>query len=151
MFSGIRDWLELRRLQAQKRRTQLSYRKDIQDARTQKLGRAEVEKLERNEMSEVGWIQDEIAELQTRRLFRRAEKYLVPTPEFDRDGPNWSQSQMTGEWHLTRVGLAALRAAIRQEQKERREAVQGRLIWISMLTGLIGALTGLASVLHKSN
>lgn len=54
-----------------------------------------------------------------------------------------------GYWHLTPVGYAKVCAAIREEQRARREA---RLAWLPLITAisaLIGMLTGLMAVLKK--
>ena len=46
--------------------------------------------------------------------------------------------------YLTDAGLRKVRASIREELKHRREASG---YWIAAVVGLIGSLTGLASVL----
>jgi len=40
-------------------------------------------------------------------------------------------------------------AAIRNAKKDQQEARQAKLIWVTALTGMFGALTGLISVLAR--
>ncbi len=55
----------------------------------------------------------------------------------------WRKLPLTERWVLTEKGAVEVRAAIRSEQKEGSE----RLVLVcSVLTGIIGALTGLAAI-----
>ena len=70
---------------------------------------------------EVNLIDDDIAKLQTRYLFRQAEKYLIPKPEFNTESGDWEESRIDGRFHLTPNAMLELKAAVRKEKKERRE------------------------------
>jgi hypothetical protein len=56
----------------------------------------------------------------------------------------WVQSRTANGYHLTTSAAAELRAAIR---KEKREGSELFFKWLSGLTGLVGALIGLAALL----
>lgn len=90
----------------------------------------------------------------TRRLLHRAKSLLVSVPSRDggelEGGPYWEQGQALGTWYLTRNGIARIRAAIREEEKARREARAHWVIWVSALTGLVGAATGLLAIILRS-
>jgi aspartate/methionine/tyrosine aminotransferase len=61
------------------------------------------------------------------------------------------QNHYTGRMYLTTKGIAALREEIRRELKARHEARSQWVVWLSALTGVIGAITGLVALLtHKS-
>lgn len=87
--------------------------------------------------------QDLIEQIKTRRAIQRADRFEVPVPAASEDSPDWDRSTQLGVMLLTTAGHASIRSAIRQERKERREAL---LTWASMLIGLIGSLTGIVSV-----
>jgi hypothetical protein len=71
---------------------------------------------------------------------------LIPVPEFKTEGGAWMESQETGLYHLTPHALHELRAAIRAEKKARREEWT---IWLALLIGAIGALSGLVAIIKK--
>jgi len=87
-------------------------------------------------------------------LLREADELLIPRPSFA-DKTNWEAEE--DEYGMPREGLVLnpeamteLRASIRKEKKEGREVIEwwvklfGGLV--TLLTGLAGALIGLASV-----
>ena len=90
----------------------------------------------------------------TRRLLHRARSLLVSVPA--RDGKelngdtHWEQGHTLGTWYLTRAGIARIRTAIRDEEKARREARAHWVVWVSALTGLVGAATGLLAIILRS-
>ena len=77
---------------------------------------------------EIVSIIEEIDSLQTKRFCQLANRLLVPIP--DRSNK--------GIWEIKKL--------IRQEKRERSE---GFIVWIPALTGIIGAITGLAAVLTR--
>jgi hypothetical protein len=100
------------------------------------------------EIHEYDEIDEEIHSLHSQQLVRLAERYFLPVPEFKAEGGEWERTPLNERWVLRREALVELRAAIRREQKDRRELRQMNLIWITALTGVIGALTGLVVALH---
>jgi hypothetical protein len=92
-------------------------------------------------------IEDEIAALQTDRLLVLADEYLIPRPLGALE-PNetWMQARTSDQYLLSPAAIAELRASIRKEQRERSELV---FRWLTGLTGVVGALIGLAALLMK--
>lgn len=83
--------------------------------------------------------------IQTEYYRHRADSLLVPMPSVaDQDmyvQVEWDKDPKQPRY-LTDEGLRVVRAAIRVEQKHRREAVG---YWFGIAVGLIGAITGLVS------
>lgn len=77
----------------------------------------------------------------------RAQELFVEMPDLSEEG-NYQKVDYDSDPHepkyLTDSGLRKVKAAIREELKHRREASG---YWIAAIVGLIGSLTGLASVL----
>ena len=90
---------------------------------------------------------------QTKQLLRKAMRLCVPVPPVQPVGGansgHWYQGNQTGGWYLTVGGIREVRAEIRQEQKSRHEQRAHLVVWISAITGVIGAITGLVAVLQK--
>lgn len=90
-----------------------------------------------------------ISEIELRDLFSRWYRYKsnkLKLPTYHGDSTVWEESTYTNEHILTDEGLAKLRSAIRNERHER---FRGAFSWISIIIGLIGALTGLFAVIGK--
>ncbi len=147
MLAGLSYEFELRRFQRQKERTRKRFKKLLDEAREQKKDQLEVETIAYNEVTVIEYIDDEIAQLQSRYLFRQAEKYLIPWPERKTDDGAWEESDFTGRWRLTPHALSELRTAVRQEKKVRREFWQ---TWLILLTGFMGTLIGVLAVLNSN-
>lgn len=101
--------------------------------------------------SGVAWacegVEDEIAELQLEYLRPIAQRLMVQVPEASlaEDG-QWRYSERIGRYVLQPSALHSLWKNIEQARKDRRmEFVQ----WLTALTGLIGAATGLAAILMQ--
>lgn len=85
--------------------------------------------------------------IQTEYFRNKADILNVPMPD-----PSDKELYDTVEWdddpkqpkYLTDKGALAIRSAIREEEKHRREAFG---YWFGIVVGVIGALTGLISVL----
>lgn len=88
-------------------------------------------------------------DLITREYRRRLDRLSVPMPSY-KDNRNWEMVDcaITGEEIrcLTTEGEVAARAALREEQKHRREV---RAFWLTWITGLGGMLIGVISVWPK--
>lgn len=89
--------------------------------------------------------QNEIDELVSRRFIQIANDLLIPLPNYN-DKEHWARNLYDNSYVLTVKGIWELKKLIRQEKKERME---GFIIWILALTGIIGATTGLAAVLLR--
>ena len=127
------------------------------------MAEARARKATTEELEEVnsGWVfdyrmdEDQLETIYTDRLVSKANRLRVPVPAKpwdteDHEDENWMESQYGG-WILKPEGFRKVRAEIRAELKARSERRQA---WLTPLTGLIGALTGLvprsaAAVIHK--
>jgi hypothetical protein len=99
--------------------------------------------------SESAPIEEELLEIQTRRLVNKARRMLLPVPDIPMNEPedeNWIRGTSTRGWHLKAEGVTHVRAAIRAESKERREAL---IAWATLIIGILGALTGLVAVWRR--
>ncbi|MGC2459250.1 MAG: hypothetical protein WA435_14785 [Gallionellaceae bacterium] len=89
---------------------------------------------------------DEMIRLTSSHYVRLANRMLIPVPEFKTEGGAWMESEQTGLYHLTPQAVHELRATIRAEKKARREEWT---IWLALMTGVIGALSGLIAIIKK--
>ena len=146
MFEPVVHAWRIRKLHNEKKQTQALYGKAVREAKAAKKSDLELERLFFEERMEVEITDAEIQHLVTQRLLRIADRNLIPRPEFKSEGGAWTQSSVTGRWHLTIEAVAELRAAIRRERKERSDNLR---MWLAAVTGLVGTLIGLASLLLK--
>lgn len=86
---------------------------------------------------------DQIEEIKTRRLLRKANRLDIPYEYPSQTSPIWELSRQLHTWHLTTTGYSQIRKAIRQESRDRREAA---ITWAGVIIGIIGSLTGVLSV-----
>lgn len=143
MLKGLwLDW-KLRRLRTAKRKARRFYAKKIQTATASKDSGRDVNGLRYDEYAQMTVIDDEVAGLVTDRLVFLAQKNLIPLPPPDPAAGAWVESVVTGCRHLTAATAMELRATIRKEQRERSELL---FRWLAALTGIIGALIGLTSL-----
>ena len=131
-----------------------AYGKDISAARKLK-DKDKVESLERDHRFEIDLHDEEEDSHLTKKLLAKARRLRVPVPHRYNDdkteSEHWYEGQYTGRWYLTTSGFSALREEIRREEKARHEARAHWVVWLSGLTGVIGAVTGLVALLaHKS-
>jgi hypothetical protein len=134
----------------QRLRASISRAGDKRYAEAKKSGAShdQLERVYSDERLELELVDDDINLLETRYLREETQRLLLADPQFtieDKGGP-WKQSHISGRYFLNSDGIAQLRASIRKEKRERREAA---VFWVAAVTGIIGALTGLASVLMK--
>jgi hypothetical protein len=123
------------------------------DARRQKKSEDEVDRISDEASTDDGILGDEIDSLVTEELTNKAERYFLPVPPRD-DKRCWKDSYIPeSSTYLTTEGVTLLRDAIREEEKKRRESrlatLDATAKIVLMLTGLIGACIGLASILRK--
>lgn len=104
-------------------------------------------------MIEIVSREDEEKRLTSNSLEFEARSLWLPIPPKD-DAARWEEfTDNTNTHYLSPLGMTELRAAIRKERAERRAVMEW---WIKtlgaalgILTGLIGALIGLVSILKK--
>lgn len=89
-------------------------------------------------------LQEEVDHLVTQRLLGHAAQLLVETPDTT-DESCWQECHCIMAYRvLTRKGIRELRSAIRAERTARNKLL---LPWLTGLTGLAGALTGMLAVI----
>jgi len=140
MFEAIKYRWELRKLEKEQNRITKNFEKNKKG-----LSGAELESLRADLGSESWPVLEKIDALKTKRFRQIADRLMVPMPE-SKDKELWQDLQYVGGRVLTDKGFWELKKLIRQEKRERRE---GFVVWLAALTGIIGALTGLAAVLMR--
>lgn len=142
------------RLAWSRSRIESGYAKDIAAACRTK-NHDEVLSLESARLFELGLQQEEEDSHLTKQLRRKARRLRVPIPRVcNEDGSisdQWYEGSQTGGWYLTDAGIRSLREEIRKEQKARHEGRAQFIVWLSAITGIVGAITGLVAVLQKSS
>lgn len=127
-----------------------AYAKDIAKARAAK-DYAKAQSLAEDHRFEIELHDEEEDAHVTKCLLQRARHLRVPVPHrYNNDkseSDHWYEGRNTGRWYLTTKGVAALREEIRREVKARHEARSQWVVWLSALTGAIGAATGLVALL----
>jgi len=108
------------------------------------------EEIQQGYWAETEELQQELEALRTKRVLRQAHRLDVsypPIPWKEQRNEFWIQGNMTGEWYLTTGGMSLLQTAIWAKIKARHEARAPLIVWMSAITGLVAALTGLLAVL----
>lgn len=128
-----------------------AYARNISVARRQK-NKELIFEIESNQRFEIELHEEDEDAYITRRLISKARRLRVPIPHRrNSDGlesEHWYESYHTGRWHLTETGIATLRNDIRNEIKARHESKLHWVAWLSAITGVIGAITGLIAVYY---
>jgi hypothetical protein len=104
-------------------------------------------------MHEYDSLEEDENSYHTRRLRTRARNLRIPMPpvfEGAKVTSDYVSSGLDGKrYYLSISGEQKVRAAIREEEKYRSERWTRRIPYITALTGLIGAGTGLVALLSK--
>lgn len=112
-----------------------------------------MEELSRDCQFEIEMIEEEEEELFTNQLVNKATRLRVPVPSYYNDeskhSDDWVKGSNTGSLYLSRLGILKLREDIRKEERWRLEVRANRVVWLSAITGILGALTGLVAVWLK--
>ena len=145
MFNYLKFRSALKKLSTQKEKIEEAYSKDIRKARQEKKTRDEIGGIISGEMFEAGMVQEEIDILITNYLRAKANRLLVPIPEYDKK--MWTEcNKISQQKVLTTRGINTLKSAIRKEYRERFELPS---IVATLLIGIIGAATGLIAILKN--
>jgi hypothetical protein len=123
-------------------------------ARKKRATRDQLEKIQQNLWAETDELREELEELRTRRLLRKAYRLDVayanpPWHSGDQRDEYWERGHFTGSWYLTTAGINKVRTDIRTETRARHETRGHWVLWVTAITGLVGALTGLFAVLAR--
>ena len=151
----IEEWRYQRRLKQlhrERRGISARYKPLLEDAR--KRGRDAHDSLMADVMNELAEIEGMIAEVRHRRTMDLAQSYDVPTKAWsssladdDSDGDdNWQRSRFSGQWFITEAEAARLRAAVRQERKERFEDASR---WLPPFVSVLSLAVAILALLHK--
>jgi hypothetical protein len=143
---GIQFWFTLKRLQKDKAHVYELYGKRHEEYRRLNADIEQIGALNDDEVYDLTVINEKIHQLYCQHIIAQAESYFVPIAEFRENGSDWEVARISRRWRLRREALGDLLSAVRKKQKERREAAQANLIWVTAFTGMIGALIGLMSV-----
>lgn len=128
------------------------YSTDIKQA-TKEKDKEKVNSLQRDLRLEMELHDEDEDDYYTKILLRQARQLRVPIPyrrgDSGEESEFWYQGHYTGGWYLTNIGISRLRQEIRNEINARHETKSKWILWISALTGVIGAITGLVAVMSK--
>ncbi len=131
-----------------------AYAKDIAQARKHK-DREKVISLEHDHRFEIDLHDEDEDAFVTKKLLAKARRLRVSIPhrhnEDKTESEHWYEAYYTGRWYLTNRGIAALREEIRRELKARHESRSQWVVWLSALTGVVGAITGLVALLTHAS
>ncbi len=98
-------------------------------------------------------LDEQEARLHSRQLMNRARKLRIPVPAVMVEGGLSEDYQRSGfdnhTYFLSLTGEQRLRAAIREEEKYRDERWIRKLPIVSIVSGLVGSVTGLVALLTK--
>jgi hypothetical protein len=145
MISTIKYRWRLNRLSRKIALERKHYNKAIDEAKSRRAKQQEIALLESEFFSSYDEYREEIENLITQRLIRKARRLMLPIPSHN-DENMWGRCQFSNHYILTEKGITELRAIIRREQKETREMY---LPWVAVLFGLVGAITGLLAIILK--
>jgi len=143
MFKAIKYRWELRKLEKEYNRIDKSFEKDKKG-----LSGKQLEILRGEVSSEIWPVYEKIEALKTRRFRQIANRLMVPMPE-SKDKELWTELHCAEGRALTDKGFWEIKKLIRQENRERHEGFMIWLVVLTALTGIIGAITGLAAVLSQ--
>jgi len=114
-----------------------------------------IEEIERNWRLDIDLHTEDEDLYLSRQLLTQARHLRLPIPQlYNKDNcvsEHWQQTHHAGYWCLTTPAVKALREAIRDEIKARHELRAHWAVWLSALTGVIGAITGLVAVLASKS
>ncbi|AZO56268.1 MAG: hypothetical protein EOS78_12500 [Mesorhizobium sp.] len=129
----IKELLEIKAYRLTIRTLNHAYNIDLTSACTP----AEREKAEYRHYWETLIYYEQIAEIKTRQLIRKAERLNLPVGYADDNSPMWRKSSQLNSWILTPLGCSEVQNMIRQECKGRRERAT---TWTSVIISPLGRL-----------
>lgn len=142
-MNKITLWLKVRKQQKYSDALYKQFKKEELKAKEDNKSSQEIYEIGHMYSQEGETYELEIMELHTRYLYSKAQKLLLPIPDYN-DESYWETPNFSNRRHLTNKGIALLRSEIRKELHERRV---GLLTWVAALTGLVGAVSGLVAII----
>ena len=146
MIDYLKYRLKLSKLFKKREKIRKAFANNIRRARKQSEKPEEIQEIESSAWFEDDVLNEEISILVTNYLVRKANRYFISIP-LHKEKNMWEQCHtISNRYILTNAGIRKLRSSIRSEQKEEIDFIFKLLV---ALTGIIGALTGLAAILLK--
>ena len=142
-------WLKLRRLQKDRSHVHDRYGMEHETFRQIGADDDQIKQLNHEEQYELGIINERIYQLHSQRIIALAERCFIRIPDLQEDREQWEVAKISRRWRLRRQALRELLSAIHEAEKRRREAAQTKLMWIAGLTGILGAMIGLISLVTR--
>ena len=146
MIRVLKYHWQLRKLHKEYDKTSMFYKHKSEEAKKEHKNREEIQNLEDERMNELQYIDEQLDSLVTRRLCKIANKLMVPVPDHENKDLWWEMCVYQPGKVFTTKGIQEIRRNIRTERKERWEVI---MVWFALLTGLIGATTGLVAVVMR--
>lgn len=151
-IAGFLPLSKARKLALKARLLDSAFHKDIERARGARNFDA-VRHLEDQHQFEARMMQEEMDQEYSDRLVQTASQLRVPIPRWrDEEGElttDWLQGTETGYIYLSEKGIDRVREAIRSEERWNQEKRAHWILWITALTGLVGAITGLVAIASR--
>lgn len=146
MFTSAKYQWKRTRLFARQAKTRDYFNRKIEEARRKSKSKEDIETLRAEAHFEYSYTKALIDELITNHLISIARRVIIELPDYG-DETMWKESQYVGHSKLlSEKGISRLRSDVRKERGERKNIW---IPWVAAITGLIGALTGLVSILLK--
>lgn len=146
MIETLRYRAKLAKLFRKKEDLRAAFAEDIQKAQNEGKPQEEIQFLKHQSYSEERMFDEEISILATDNLIRKASRRFVPIPSRETEGMWERCDNISNRYVLTSKGISGLRSNLRKEQKEQFELV---VMVLAILTGIVGAVTGLVAVMMK--
>lgn len=146
MIRHFKYRLKLAVLYRQSARLSAAYADDIRKAKNDGKTRQDIHSIESDSRFEADMLDEEIAILATDNLIEEARRRFIPIPPIDSNGM-WEQcNKMSNRHVLTNQGISHIRSLLRTERKEHTELA---MMVATVVTGIIGTITGLVAVIIK--
>lgn len=146
MIEHFKYRVKLAMLYRQRARLSAAYADDIRKAKKDDKPQEDIYSIERDSEFETDMIDEEIVILATDNLVEEARRRFIPIPPIGSNGM-WEQcNKMSNRHVLTNQGISHIRSLLRTERKEQVELA---VMVATVLTGIIGTITGLIAVIMK--
>ena len=146
MITLFKYRLTLAMLYRQRARLGAAYAEDIRKSKQGGKSPEDIYSIESDSRFETDMLDEEIAILATDNLIEEARRRFIPIPPIDSNGM-WEQcNKMSNRYVLNNQGISHIRSLLRAERKEQVELA---MMVATVVTGIIGTITGLVAVIMK--
>lgn len=148
----MKDWVRLKKLERELAKVEKQHRIFQKSEKYKKLSNTD-KMQEDGAHAQVDYfpVRDQIEKVRSEIFLRRVEKYGISYPRYyEKDDKGYWQKSTYAYYcyYLTEKGYHALKKAIREEQKARRDAVLCWVPLIAALTGLVGATVAVLTIIN---